>query len=74
MTTKKRNRGGARPGAGRTAVDVQLDLESGRALKLLVLARGLKYTRETCNQVVADLIEAEWRKFDREHDVVEVIG
>lgn len=53
-----KRRGGARRGAGRTGVDIQLDLESGQTLKLLVLARGMPYTQETRDRLVAELIAA----------------
>lgn len=66
LTTTK-PRGGARPGAGRPVADIQLDKESARSLKVLILARGLDYTREQCDKLVRELIEAEYRKYDERH-------
>lgn len=53
--------------AGRNIADIPLGKDARKTLKILVLSRGLAYTRENCGKVVMDLIEADWRKMDAEY-------
>lgn len=57
--------GGTRKGAGRPIRRLTLSPDAARSVKILLLARGRRYTRQDATQIVEQLIEQAWQEYDQ---------